>query len=333
VIATLLIVLLVFVSGCTSDILTKAGVGDFGGRQISTDPSTFTCDYDENRLKTSPEFSGWFNTSCHYNEFCGWFESNDLLPKPTPTVECINCSFDTWLSVQPPTPVPTPCPVRTQKTARVTGTPPAAVSSGNGDSFGADADNRKVSFTIDCSMRKAEVLTGETETRIVKVKGDVPFLMTRNWDKKPLIDGLQVYGSTITGEGAKLDLYSEWDHACTSEHCVPCHYIYKGPVWIGATIMHDPKNAPDDWQVILLPAAETTNALGSGSLVGYVTTLEPTCPVSAELTTPTLVTTVSSCFAAGDWKHMPLNDGSQIIFTTNEPNVALDSKAVFHISG
>jgi len=330
--ATSLIVLLVFVSGCTSDILTKAGVRDFGGKQISSDPSTFTCDYDENRLKTSPEFSGWFNRSCHYNEFCGWFESNDLLPKPTQTVECINCSFDTWQSVQPPTPAPTPCPVRTQK-SRVSGTPAVAQSSRTSDTLRADEENRKVSFTIDCTMTKMEILTGETEKRVVKVKGDVPFLMTRNWDKKPLIDGLQAYGSTVTGEGAKLDLYSEWDHACTSEHCVPCHYIYKGPVWIGATLMHDPKNAHEDWQVILLPSGETTNALGSGSLVGYVTNLELTCPLSAELTTPTLVTAVHSCFVAGDWKHMPLADGSQLIFTTNEPNVVLDSKAVFHING
>jgi hypothetical protein len=327
---TTLIVLLVFASGCTEDILTKTGVGNFG--KPATEPSSFTCDYDENHLKNSPEFSSWFNTSCYYNEHCRWWESMDLAPKSsTNWSDCINCTgVDNGFGT--PTPILTPCPVRTQKN-RGSATPTAAQSSGNDDALRADEENRKVSFTIDCTMTKTEVLTGETEKRIVKMKGDVPFLMTRNWDKKPLIDGLQAYGSTVTGEGAKLDLYSEWDHACTSEHCVPCHYIYKGPVWIGATLMHDPKNAPSDWQVILLPSGETTNALGSGSLVGYVTNLEPSCPLSAELTTPTLVTAVHTCFVAGDWKHMPLNDGSQLIFTTNEPNVVLDSKAVFHISG
>jgi hypothetical protein len=333
VFGVVLTVLLIISSGCLGDIKSKTNVGNFGGTQISTDPSTFTCDYDENHLRTSPEFSGWFNTSCHYNDYCGWWESNDLLPKPTSTVECINCSFDTWLSMQPPTPLPTPCPVRTPKTGRVTGAPSPGVSSGTGDSLGADAENRKVSFTIDCSMRKAEVLTSETDTRIVKVKGNVPFSMARNADKKPLIDGLQIYGSTITGEGAKLDLYSEWNHACTSPQCVPCHYLYEGPVWIGATVMHDPKNTPSDWQVILLPSGETTNAVGSGSLVGYTTTLQPNCPITAEIATTTLVTSVSSCFTAGDWKHMTLADGSEIVFSSNEPNVALDSKAVFHNGG
>jgi hypothetical protein len=132
------VILLVLVSGCTSDISTKAGVGTFGG---SSDPavsrsatpvniatpfpgttltyragSSFTCDYDENLLKTSPDFSGWFNASCHYNDYCGWWESNDLLPKLTPTTECINCSAESMMALVTPTPAPTVCPVRTQKT-------------------------------------------------------------------------------------------------------------------------------------------------------------------------------------------------------------------------
>jgi hypothetical protein len=327
---TFLIVLLVFTGGCTGDLLTKTGVGDFGGTQNPSDPSTFTCDYDEKHMKTSPEFSGWFNTSCYYNDYCGWWESMDLAPKSsTNWSECVNCTgLDSGFGT--PTPAPTPCPVRTRKPGS---SPTPTAGSATGDALRADAENQKVSFTIDCSMRKAEVLTSETDTRIVKVKGNIPFTMAKDADKKPLVDGLQVYGSTITGEGAKLDLYSEWDHACTSPQCVPCRYIYQGPVWIGATVMHDPKNVPSDWQVILLPSGETTNAVGSGSLVGYTTTLQPNCPVTAEMATTTLVTSVSSCFSAGDWKHMTLSDGSEIVFTSNEPNAALESKAVFHASG
>jgi hypothetical protein len=324
------VILLVLGSGCIGDIRSKAGVGTFGGSPSSTDSSTFTCDYDENHMKTSPEFSGWFNTSCYYNEHCGWWESVDQLPKPTPTIDCVNCSYDTWLSLQPPTPVPTPCQVRAGKAG---GSTPLKPTTGSSDSVLPDGENRMVSVTIDCTMKKEEVLTGETDTRIVKIKGDVPFMMAKNWDKKPLIDGLQVYGSTLSGEGAKLDLSSEWNHACTSDKCVPCHYKYSGPVWIGATIMHDPKDVPSDWQVILLPSGETTNALGSGDLLQYTKNLEPACPLSPELATPTLVTSVSGCFAAGNWKHFTLNDGIEIIFTTSEPNVALDSKAVFHNGG
>ncbi|MDP3565077.1 MAG: hypothetical protein Q8R70_11380, partial [Methanoregula sp.] len=89
------VILLVFASGCTSDILIKASTGNFGepsdpalarpatpvitGTPFpATTPtfssvSAFTCDYDENLIKTSPEFSVWFNTSCYYNNHCGWW--------------------------------------------------------------------------------------------------------------------------------------------------------------------------------------------------------------------------------------------------------------------
>jgi hypothetical protein len=130
----LLLALLVLTSGCIGDIQSKAGVGDFGGalpassQSVSTptvemtrEPagaaSSFTCEYDKNLLKTSPEFSVWFDAPCHYNEYCGWFESNDLLPEPSPTVQCTNCSMDSWAQL---TPTHTPCPVRTQKPAVLT---------------------------------------------------------------------------------------------------------------------------------------------------------------------------------------------------------------------
>lgn len=193
--STFLIVLLVFTSGCTGDILTQAGVGNFGGTPApakeagpgpsgttdadcmtvctrytgqteeqctqaccisgcsedspggseacynrcmgttlsastwssktpvpETTPASgtmsgFTCEYDENLLKTSPGFSGWFNTSCYYNDYCGWWESNDLRPPSAFDQNCINCSID---SSAQPTPTYTPCPVRTQKPGEVT---------------------------------------------------------------------------------------------------------------------------------------------------------------------------------------------------------------------
>jgi hypothetical protein len=316
-----LIVLLIFASGCTGDILTKAGVGNFGN-PLAQD-SSFTCDYDENHLKTSPEFSAWFNTSCYYNEHCGWFESIELRVEPK-QIECINCTSFQY----EPTPVPTPCPVRTIKTSGLAGRKSVSTTS---TSVLADEENRQVSLAIDCTMKKEEILTKESDTRIVKIKGDVPFTMAKNWDKTPLIDGLQVYGSAQSGGATKLDLYSELNHACTSENCVPCHFIYKGPVWIGATVMHDPKNTPSDWQVIVLPAGETINDLGSGTLVQYTKNLETSCPLSSEQATTILVTSAYGCFAGGEKTHAALNEGSEITFATQDPNVKLDSKAVFHV--
>lgn len=192
-----MIVLLVSVTGCTGDILTKAGVGNFGstttpaavsgnpgadttpgssgtaygdcmktctqysgqtdaqctqaccisdcsetsadgsdacvGRCLgvtlqvtpagSATPPTagtpapvthsgFTCDYNEYLLKTSPEFSVWFNTSCYYNTYCGWWESADLMPSGQGGFgDCVNCSPESFLETA--TPTHTPCPART----------------------------------------------------------------------------------------------------------------------------------------------------------------------------------------------------------------------------
>ena len=193
-------VMLVLSCGCTGDILTKAGVGNFGGTPSPTSasgmksttagsggsnmmdaeyhdcmdictrnsgqgaeqclqvccisgcsenspggadacinrclgvnpplttsaPSGFTCDYDENLIRTSSDFRTWFNASCYYNTYCGWFESNDLL-KPTPTPDCVNCSVDsfTWQ----PEATHTPCPARTTKPVPVVTTTSAPLSS------------------------------------------------------------------------------------------------------------------------------------------------------------------------------------------------------------
>jgi len=98
-----------------------------GTTRVSGTTSGFTCEYDEPLLKTSPEFSGWFNTSCYYNDYCKWWESNDLRPPAADDQNCINCSID---SLVQPAPTHTPCPARTTKPAPMVTTTTAALSSG-----------------------------------------------------------------------------------------------------------------------------------------------------------------------------------------------------------
>lgn len=200
---TLLVVLLVCASGCTGDILTKAGVGNFGGTPsptsapgmksttsgngattamdaeynecmdictrhsgqgaeecsqvccisdcsdtspggadacinrclgvnpplTSSEPSIFTCEYNEDLIRTSSEFRVWFNSSCYYNQYCGWWESSDLMPDSGDAFgDCVNCSVDSF--TRQPTPTHTPCPARTTRPAPVVTTTTVALSSG-----------------------------------------------------------------------------------------------------------------------------------------------------------------------------------------------------------
>lgn len=85
-----------------------------GTLPLTTSSSGFTCEYDESLIKTSSEFRLWFNSSCYYNTYCGWWESNDLRQSDVSTAgsEIMNVSPD---SFSQPTPEPTPCPSRTAK--------------------------------------------------------------------------------------------------------------------------------------------------------------------------------------------------------------------------
>jgi hypothetical protein len=171
----------------------------------------------------------------------------------------------------------------------------------------------------------------------VKLKGDVPFFMSRSWDKKPFIDYYQVYPAGPHPE-AKMNLYSESEIQCTSTNCIPCHFIYEGPVWIDAAIQHKAGDAAADWTGMIVPiATETTNHLSGHQLTQYVTNKEPACTVTADDEAPVLVTNTISCFLQKDgssgWAPVPFGDGSTITFYPVDSKTQLDSTAVFHISG
>jgi hypothetical protein len=147
VVNTVVLVLIVLASGCIGDLQSKSGVGNFGGTpspaitagtgiplpvtsQTSGTTSGFTCEFNQGLLDASAEYRTWFNASCYYNTYCGWFESNDLL-KPISTPDCVNCSLESFPQQAPP--AQTPCPVRTTKpgtTASPAVTTSDALSSG-----------------------------------------------------------------------------------------------------------------------------------------------------------------------------------------------------------
>ncbi|NMB79080.1 MAG: hypothetical protein GYA23_08295 [Methanomicrobiales archaeon] len=225
---SLIVVLFVVVTGCTGDILTKAGVGNFGStpapaaqpavhgadapsgstgtdytdcmnvctqysgqnaaqctqtccladcseaspggsdaciqRCLGVNPSAtplatatfvsgtgsgFTCDYDENLIRTSSEFRVWFNTSCYYNTYCGWWESADLMQsgKEPAGTKVVNVSPD---SLAGPTPTHTPCPARTLQPATTTFAAATTTASQTSETCGAGLTQCRVFSTNYC---------------------------------------------------------------------------------------------------------------------------------------------------------------------------------------
>ena len=191
--------------------------------------------------------------------------------------------------------------------------------SGTGSSAAANDELRKAYFTVDCTMTKVD----DQDTNTVKISGNVPLSILKKWDQRPWIDTVPLYQG-----GAKLDVYSEWNHVCTSGDCIPCHFIYKGPVEIDDTITHQPQDNTYDWKVTILSdlsAGENTK------LVQYTKNEEPACPISAEDATTGLITELQTCFEQEN-KPFTLGDGVKIVWTSTDPKVTLDSTAVFHFS-
>jgi hypothetical protein len=198
------------------------------------------------------------------------------------------------------------------------GTGGSGSGSSGGSSVVADKDNQKVSFYLNCQMTEID----KDESRTVRLSGDVPFLMSRDWDKKPNIDLMQFY--TDIPKEAKLNLYHEYQDKS-------CHFIYDGPVWITAGIRHNAGDAPADWSALIVPGTETMNAR-SGELTQYVKNMAPGCPQSTDDWATTGILGSVTCFEM-DYKPMTFGEGSTITFTSDDPKVKLDSTAVFQKNG
>jgi hypothetical protein len=210
--------------------------------------------------------------------------------------------------------------------------------SSTGNSLVPDANYMKTYFTIDCSRSRTSVSSDSVTTTTTTLKGDVPVMVLRNWNKEPKIRALQDYGSGPFGGEAKLDLRSELIITCKKPDCKPCHWVYNGPAGVGVSIRHDPKNAPADWAAALnLIGTPTTNSVSDGTLDHYTTNLEPTCSISdVHAETMSLYYESVPCLDVEHesmiTKPFTFSEGSKITYTSGDPEETFDSTAIFHFS-
>jgi hypothetical protein len=222
------------------------------------------------------------------------------------------------------------------------GVPGGEKSGGSGSSTGnslvPDANSMKTYFTIDCSRSRTSVSSDSITTTTTTLRGDVPLMVLRNWNKEPKIRSLQDYGSGPYGGEAKLDLRSELIIICKKPDCKPCHWVYNGPAGVGVSIKHDPKNAPADWAAALnLIGTPTTNSVSDGTLDQYTVNLEPACGISdVHAETMSLYYESLPCLDVEHesmlTKPFTFSEGSKITYTSSDPEETFDSTAIFHFS-
>jgi hypothetical protein len=210
--------------------------------------------------------------------------------------------------------------------------------SNTGNSQVPDANSMKTYFTIDCSRSRTSVSSDSVTTTTTTLRGDVPLMVLRNWNKEPKIRSLQDYGSGPYGGEAKLDLRSELIITCKKPDCKPCHWVYNGPAGVGVSIRHDPKNAPADWAAALnLIGTPTTNSVSDGTLDHYTTNLEPACGISdVHAETMSLYYESVPCLDVEHesmvTKPFTFSEGSKITYTSSDSEETFDSTATFHFS-
>jgi hypothetical protein len=212
---------------------------------------------------------------------------------------------------------------------------------GNGNSGSAAGSMQPVFFSLICSYQVVTRQTSEPATTTIKVSGDVPLkvdqdVLTLAKEPVPIFYSNDLDG----GPGARLDLNAEYDLLCTpgEQDCTPCHYSYSGPVLVGVTIRHDPPKDPADWTLVLDDSADTFSNLDlNHELDRYVTVKEPSsdrCDPAGikDLVVTAVITQTENCWGSPETRPVPLTygDGQEVIFTSTDPEVTLDSKAVLH---
>lgn len=223
------------------------------------------------------------------------------------------------------------------------GVPGGEKSGGSGSSTGnslvPDANYMKTYFTVDCSRSLTVDSSDSTTTTTTRLKGDVPVMVPRKWNKEPKIRSLQSYGSGPYGGEAKLDLHSELIVVCKKPDCKPCHWVYNGPAGVGVSIDHDPKDAPADWTAALNPiGTPTMNSVSTGALDQYTVNLEPACGLSDvhAMTSSLYYGSVVPCLDVEHesmvTKPFTFSEDQKITYTSSDPEETFDSTATFHFS-
>jgi hypothetical protein len=213
--------------------------------------------------------------------------------------------------------------------------------SSTGSSRNPDAGSMKAHFSVDCTRTLVDDQPDHTDTWTAKLNGNAPLMVSRNWNVEPAISSPQFYWTSFTEGGAKPTLHAEWIRICKSPPCTPCHFVYDGPAEIGASIRHDPKNAPVQWTALLTGIGSPTHeAVSDGKMDQYTTNAESSCTITDNhFMTVSLYLQSDNCFdtqyapVTGYEKSFTFSDSSMITYTSTDPKASLDSTAVFHFGG
>lgn len=233
------------------------------------------------------------------------------------------------------------CSMMTNQDSQNAGGSGGGGGSGSGNTGSAAGSMQPVFFSLICSYKDVTSQTSEPATTTIKVSGDVPLKVDRDvltLAKEPVPI---FYGNDLDGgPGARMNLNAEYDLLCSpgEQDCTPCHYAYGGPILISATIRHDPPKDPADWTLDLGDSAGTFSNLDlNHELDRYVTVKEPSSdrcdpPGIKDVIVTAVITQTENCWGSPETRpvHMTYGDGEEVIFTSTNPEVTLDSKAVFH---
>ena len=218
-------------------------------------------------------------------------------------------------------------------------------SPGSGRSTGSSrnpgASYMKARFFVDCTRTLVDDQPDYTDTWTARMTGNAPLLVLRDWNREPALSSPQVYWTSFTEDDAKPALHAEWIRVCKRPPCQPCQFTYDGPAEIGASIRHDPKDAPAAWTALLNGIGTPTHeAVTDGRMDQYTSNRESSCPMTdIHFMTVSLYSQSDRCFdtqyapITGYEKSFTLGAGSLITYASNDPKAVLQSTAVFNFGG
>jgi len=232
------------------------------------------------------------------------------------------------------------CSMMTNKDSQNAGGSGGGGGGGSGNTGSGAGSQQPVFFSLICNYKDVTHQTSEPTTTTIKLSGDVPLKVDRDVltlakDPVPIFYSNDLNG----GPGARLNVNAEYDILCTpgEQDCTPCHYSYEGPVLVSATIRHDPPNGPAAWTLDLNDIGTFSTLNPDNELNRYVTVKEPSSdrcdPTGIKgLVVTSVLTQTGNCWGAPETHPLPMTygDGEEVIFTSPDPEVTLDSKAVFH---
>ena len=210
------------------------------------------------------------------------------------------------------------------------------ISGNNGNSGSGSASQSRVDFTLTCNLKDVHDSGEHTDTTTVKLNGDIPITTDQDAitlaSKTPYL--MQYDNNGNGGDGTKLFINVQWDHVCNpgEQDCTSCHYVYNGPVMVSAMLRHESGHAPNEWSAWFNDVG-TYSALNDNNQLDRYSTVKGgsdcNTPGIRSLITTNAVTQTGNCWGT-DFQPVVYGDGSAITFTSADPEITLDSKAVFH---